>query len=573
MLARGALVVACLLTVWGLVIVSSGGVHWQVAGLRISSTDPTRPFLLATLAVVFYAWLESQRANAARIDFGGAKWLSRSFALAIAILVLCAGLRWGAYIAGGSDSYGYLSQAQLWRSRTLSIEQPWVQKMPWPDAEWTFAPVGYRPGPVRYTIVPTYPPGLPAMFALLTTVFGGAGVRLLVPLLAASGIWITFLLGRDATESDLAGAIAAAVLAASPVFLFMSMYPMSDVPVTTVFAVACWVGFVRPVNRPLLAGLACGMALLIRPNLMLLAAVPPLAWARQGLRNRRVFLSRFCWYGAGLAPAILALAVLNTHLYGAPWRSGYGDVHPLFSIANIVPNARNFSSWLVDTQTVLFPLSVVALALPAALTTRKDVEPMIRTGFTAAIVLTVASYLFYVPLDAWWDLRFLLPVFPIVCVLAAAAVLYVCRAIPSPRVYLAIGVLCAALVVIGPKVAIDRGAFDLRRFEQRYVDAAKQVDLLTPPNAIVLSQQHSGSVRYYAHRITLRYNFLSQEWVDRAVQFLNEHGYSTYALLEDWEERDFRAQFKNTVTARQLDSPPVAIIAGSNSVRLYKLTR
>jgi glycolate dehydrogenase FAD-linked subunit len=38
MLARGARVVACLLTAWGLVIVWSGGVHGQVAGLRISST-------------------------------------------------------------------------------------------------------------------------------------------------------------------------------------------------------------------------------------------------------------------------------------------------------------------------------------------------------------------------------------------------------------------------------------------------------------------------------------------------------------------------------------------------------
>ena len=34
-----------------------------------------------------------------------------------------------------------------------------------------------------------------------------------------------------------------------------------------------------------------------------------------------------------------------------------------------------------------------------------------------------------------------------------------------------------------------------------------------------LTLQHSGSVRYYGHRVSLRYDLLRPEWLDRALQF------------------------------------------------------
>ena len=47
-------------------------------------------------------------------------------------------------IAGGSDSYGYVSQADLWLNGSLRIEQPAARKLPWPNSQWTLAPLGYR---------------------------------------------------------------------------------------------------------------------------------------------------------------------------------------------------------------------------------------------------------------------------------------------------------------------------------------------------------------------------------------------------------------------------------------------
>ena len=70
-------------------------------------------------------------------------------ALLIAAAVVAAGVHWNSNTAGGSDSYGYVSQADLWLKGDLTVEQPWVASIPWPDAGRSFAPLGYMPRGVR----------------------------------------------------------------------------------------------------------------------------------------------------------------------------------------------------------------------------------------------------------------------------------------------------------------------------------------------------------------------------------------------------------------------------------------
>src|SRR3981189_3633549 len=84
----------------------------------------------------------------------------------LAVAVVCAGVRWGAMVAGGADSYGYVSQAGLWQPGRLTGQQDVVRPSPWPLAAATWAPLGYRPSPnQRDAIVPLYPPGLPLVMA------------------------------------------------------------------------------------------------------------------------------------------------------------------------------------------------------------------------------------------------------------------------------------------------------------------------------------------------------------------------------------------------------------------------
>ena len=49
-----------------------------------------------------------------------------------------------------------------------------------------------------------------------------------------------------------------------------------------------------------------------------------------------------------------------------------------------------------------------------------------------------------------------------------------------------------------------------------------------PPNAILISMQHSGSLRYYAGRPTLRYDWLTREWWPRALDVLAAQGLSAF---------------------------------------------
>ena len=51
---------------------------------------------------------------------------------------------------------------------------------------------------------------------------------------------------------------------------------------------------------------------------------------------------------------------------------------------------------------------------------------------------------------------------------------------------------------------------------------------------------HSGTVRYYAGRVTLRFDLLDPAWLDRAIAWLEARGHHPYILLEDWERRSSR---------------------------------
>ena len=54
----------------------------------------------------------------------------------------------------------------------------------------------------------------------------------------------------------------------------------------------------------------------------------------------------------------------------------------------------------------------------------------------------------------------------------------------------------------------SHSVFDLGRSERKYVDVARFVADHTEPDAVILSRLHSGSLRFYADRQTLRFDIL-----------------------------------------------------------------
>ena len=144
------------------------------------------------------------------------------------------GLTEGAFVVGGSDSYGYVSQAHLWSVGALR-QQPALFRQMAPELPLTvLSPLGYRPSTDGTTIAPTYPPGLPIVMAIFERVAGPDSVFWVVPIFGGVLVWATYLLGVRA-HGPVAGALAAVLVATSPpVLLQLTTAPLSDL------AAAAW---------------------------------------------------------------------------------------------------------------------------------------------------------------------------------------------------------------------------------------------------------------------------------------------------------------------------------------------
>jgi hypothetical protein len=118
----------------------------------------------------------------------------------------------------------------------------------------------------------------------------------------------------------------------------------------------------------------------------------------------------------------------------------------------------------------------------------------------------------------------------------------------------------------GLRTAADRSAFDLGRSERRYIDVARFVAGHTDPGAVILSVQHSGSLRLYADRLTLRYDALDPLWLDRAVAYLQSIGRRPYYVLDGGEVDAFRRRFGGSNRSGTLDWPPMATLGGTIAV-------
>jgi hypothetical protein len=548
---------------WTIATTFGAGFVVHLGSLRLASNEPVRPLVVTALAAGLYlllfgpARLVRDLTRLTRIS----PRLAHPAAISLALLTMALGLRYGTWFAGGSDSYGYVSQADLWLKGDLHISQPWVAQFDWPFADRTFAPLGYRPGLIPNTIVPTYAPGVAMLMALAKLVAGTAGPFLVTPLLAALGVWLTFCLGRKLV-GPVEGFLASLLIATSPAILMIVMLPWSDIP-----AMACWtLALVLVISggrfSAFLAGLAASMAILIRPNVVPLAAVIGLA-AMFRPRNRP---SRFgsvvsdgLLFAAGVAPGVLAVAFLNTRLYGSPLESGYGPLSLIYGPSHSIANVRRWAAWLWETQPAVVVLALVGLVAPGALMRRGAIDGA-RPGSPRLLIVgvaavTMACYLFYTPFDDWPFLRFLFPMFPALMVLAAAGFTAVVRRLrESWRVPLAV-VCLVAVVSSQVRAGRDRYVFDNEKAAAHWLAVAHEVERLVPDNAVIICVQESGSLRYYAHRLTLRWDWLPPEWLDGAIDQLQAKGYRPYILLAEEEQQEFRGKFSGTSAGRLAEKP------------------
>ena len=171
------------------------------------------------------------------------------------------------------------------------------------------------------------------------------------------------------------------------------------------------------------------------------------------------------------------------------------------------------------------------------------------------------SYLFYRPFDVWWYLRFLLPMWPMLMLAVAAGIEAVASRLGASadeprRAAIAIAAVVALVSVQHLRFLSARSVFDLGRSERKYVDVARFVADHTEPDAVILSHLHSGSLRFYADRLTLRFDILDAGWLDRSLTWLQSGGHHPYLVLDGREVEEFRLRFAGS-RAGALAWPPI----------------
>jgi hypothetical protein len=244
----------------------------------------------------------------------------------------------------------------------------------------------------------------------------------------------------------------------------------------------------------------------------------------------------------------------------------------MFAASHIWPNVTHYAAFFADSQSIVAFAGVAALFLPF---TRlwPDVADRSAIVIAALVVLSIAAeYSAFLVFDAWWYLRFFLPCWPFI-MLGIGSLAVAGLRTGRPAVTVAVAVAVVVLGVRGIRFADRQYAFELYLSDHKFISAALLARDATDENSVILSMQHSGSIRYYGGRMTLRFDGLEAGAYDTAMTWLQTHGVHPYALLEDWEVEAVKKRFEGQKLVREFDAPPAVIYLGSTTSYLYDLLR
>jgi len=542
------------------VVVVTGGFRFELGPVRLSAHGLVPPLILMTLAGAALAWQGTARTREAFAAITDAVTRrARAIAIVSAAAVAAVGVAFGTFSASSADPSAYVDHSALIDRGQLSFDEPLARAVDWHEATWTFTPLGYRPGRAPGTIVPGYPLGLPLLMAAARRVAGERGPFWVGPVLAALAVLATYALAaRFATPR--AGAVAAVLLASSPILHFQMVQPMSDVPAMAWWALAIACAARRTLPSSFGAGVLAGAAVLTRPNLAPFAAVV-MAVAGSDLRRLSVFI-------AGISPAALLLAALQRQLYGSPLQSGYGDISEFFALSNIWPNVGDYSRRILVGEGPALALAVASLVTLAIARPRTEGSTRVLAWLTAAAAaILLVLYLPYGVFPDWSSFRFLMPALPIAFAALGAASSTALERIPAPARGPVLLTMMTLIVCVNVTHAAQQSAYSLRSYEARYRTMGRHLAASLPPDAVIITAQESGSAHHYSGRPVLRWDLLAVD-LDTAVARLRVLGRHPVLVVEDWEKPALRQRFPSGPTA-SLDWAPRAEAGSTTRVGLW----
>jgi hypothetical protein len=551
-----------------LVILALGGIDYALGALEIRLHSWTRPLALLLLALGIRTWLvytsgTPEPLSPSRLPKVVAYVTTRGLA-ALLLATMLVYAHYHVQVAGGLDSYGYVSTASLLASGRISEPQPLISLLPFESASTAAAPLGHVPSIDGRSSVPRFPIGLPAVMALFT-VFGATGPFYVPLVMAYVAIALVYLLASE-PGIPASGLFAAVLVAVDPLMVHYATQPMSDVPAACWLIAAVWLTLERSEHTgelargraevarrrarwAIAAGICAGMAMLTRPAL--LPAVIVLGGI-SGVQNR--LGAPALKYGATLLAFVVLQMILNWQLYGSAALSGYGPASHMFefSLSRFHSNAANFGKWLTYSHTpliwLLWPIALIILWR----TERDPLNGQVQGRrwawqLSAVAAAAAAPYLFYLVFDDWESSRFLLPTIVLVLVLFARAL---CVAItrltmvrlnrsnpgpgtqhPEPAQLLLLG-LAFVCAIASHRFLEGEGVYRYGSVEMKYVLAGEWFKTHTPERAVVLAGLHSGSIRYYGKRETIRWDQIPSGKLAATLRSLRGSGYEPYLALD-----------------------------------------
>ncbi|MCM3879945.1 MAG: hypothetical protein ND807_07550 [Vicinamibacterales bacterium] len=532
-----------------LLILAFGGIDADLGPVRLRLHDWMRPAVLLGLALAVRFWF-APSAFALRPSMNTLALLALLFAIAGGYL------EHHVRVAGGLDSYGYVSAASLLASGRLTEPQQLTALLPFEEASAAAAPLGYVPGPDGHTNVPRFPLGLPLVMALFK-IFGPGG-PFYVPLLMAFGTMaLAYAMGREQGIPE-AGLFAAAIVGVDPLLAHYGMQPMSDVPATFWLIAAVWLRLERP-RAAIAAGFCAGMAILTRPAL--LPAVIVLGAVTAGRRSARDVA-----FAAVVIAFVAAQMMVNRVLYGSFLASGYGPASHMFeiSVTRLAANVANFGKWLAHSHT-----PVVWLLWPMALVILRGRPWAWQVSAVAAAA--AVPYLFYLVFDDWESSRFLLPTIVLVLILFARALSVALSHLPHPShlphlPHLLFPLLAFLCAFASHRFLEREGVYRFGSVEAKYALVGEWFKTHTSGRTVVLAGLHSGSIRLYGERETLRWDQIPADQLRATLQSLEGAGYEPYLALDNPSEPPlFDSRFRSDAG---VTLEPVARVRVVNIYRL-----
>jgi hypothetical protein len=183
---------------------------------------------------------------------------------------------------------------------------------------------------------------------------------------------------------------------------------------------------------------------------------------------------------------------------------------------------------------------------------------------------TAAPYLVYAPrFEDWEILRFLLPTLPFVFISCASGVVWLANGVNHPlRANIVATVVAIAIAAGSYAFLLDHSTFDLHVSEMKYPLVGEWFARNTPQNAVAISALHSGSLRFYSDRATLRMEALPEGALLETVNALQRAAYVPYVVLEQGDEyEEFEHRFHPDAIG-SLTITPEARIRGVQVLRL-----